>query len=62
MMFGGDAYQGGEEAKAGKGTDEKPLSNKPPLIRCGKHYIYQLAVPGSSNLNLSFSVFHNALC
>ena len=38
-LFGGTAYQGEEEAEAGKvGVDEQPLSDKPPLIRCGKTY------------------------
>ena len=32
-LFGGDQYQGGGEAEA-RETDEQPLSEKPPLIRC----------------------------
>ena len=31
-LFDGDKYQGGG------GTDEQPLSDKPPLIRCGETY------------------------
>ena len=38
-LFGGAAYQGEEEAEAGRrGTDEQSLSDKPPLIRCGETY------------------------
>ena len=33
--FGGAKYQGGDETEA-RGTDEQPLSDKPPLIRCGE--------------------------
>ena len=33
--FGGAKYQGGDKAEA-RGTDEQPLSIKPPLIRCGE--------------------------
>ena len=35
--FGGAKYQGGDKAEA-RGTDEQPLSIKPPLIRCGETY------------------------
>ena len=35
-LFGGAAYQGGEEAEAGTGTDEQP--GKPPLIRYEETY------------------------
>ena len=35
--FGGAKYQGGDETEA-RGTDEQPLSDKPPLIRCGETY------------------------
>ena len=35
-LFGrGIEYQGGDKAEAG-GTDEQPLSDRPPLIRCGE--------------------------
>ena len=34
-LFGGAKYQGGDEAEA-KGSDEQPLSDKPPLIKCGE--------------------------
>ena len=34
-MFSGAKYQGGHEAEA-RGTDEQPLSDKPPLIQCGE--------------------------
>ena len=30
-------YEGGNKVEAW-GTDEQPLSNKPPLIRCGEIY------------------------
>ena len=36
-LFGGAKYQGGDEVEA-KGTDEQPLSDKPPLTRCGESY------------------------
>ena len=36
-----------------KGTDEQPLSDKPPMMQCGKR-----AVPGSSNLKSQ----HKVLC
>ena len=35
-LFFGATYQGGEEAKAGRGTDEQP--GKPPLIIYGETY------------------------
>ena len=36
-LLGGAKCQGGDEAEA-RGTDEQPLSDKPPLIRCGENY------------------------
>ena len=36
----------------GRATDERPLSEKPPLIRCGE------TVPDSSNLKVQ----HKSLC
>ena len=36
-LFGGAKYQGGDKAEA-RGTDEQPLSDKPPLTRCGETY------------------------
>ena len=39
MAFGEAAYQGGEEPEAGRrGTNEQPMPDKPPLIRCGETY------------------------
>ena len=37
-MFGGTKYQGREQAEA-RGTDEQPLSDKPPLIRRGESFV-----------------------
>ena len=34
-LFGGAKYQGGDEAEP-KGSDGQPLSDKPPLIKCGE--------------------------
>ena len=36
-LFGGAKYQGEDKAEA-RGTDEQPLSDKPPLIRYGETY------------------------
>ena len=53
-MFGGAKYQGGEEEEA-RGTDKQPLSDKPPLTRCGETY---KLTTGSSNLKAQ----HKVLC
>ena len=47
-MFGETAYQGGEEAEAGRGDTDKYLSYKPPL-----YDVEKFTVSGSSNLNLA---------
>ena len=44
-LFGGAAYEGGKREREGGGTDEEPVSDKPPLIRCGETYV----VPDSYN-------------
>ena len=36
-LFGGAKYQGRDEVEA-RGTVEQPLSDKPPLTRCGETY------------------------
>ena len=36
-LIDGAEYQTGDEAEA-RDTDEQPLSDKPPLIRCGETY------------------------
>ena len=36
-LLDGAKYQGGAEAKE-RGADEQPLSDKPPLTRCGEIY------------------------
>ena len=45
-LFAGTKYQGGDEAEA-SATDEQPLSDKPPLTRCGETY---KLITGNSNL------------
>ena len=37
-LFDGAKYQGGDKAEA-RDNDEQPLSDKPPLIRCGENHI-----------------------
>ena len=49
-MFGEAAYQGREEAEAGRGDTDKYLSYKPPL-----YDVEKFTVSGSSNLNLAKS-------
>ena len=36
-LLDGAKYQGGAETKE-RGADEQPLSDKPPLTRCGEIY------------------------
>ena len=51
-LFGGAKYQGQDKAEA-RSSDEQPLSDKPPIIRCRE--IYKLPT-GSSNIKLQQKV------
>ena len=53
-MFGGVKFLGGDEAEV-RGTDEQPLSDKPPFPQCGETH---KLTTGSSNLKVE----HKGLC
>ena len=58
MTVGGTAYQRREKTVAEGVTDEQPLSDETPLVRCGGTYS-----TSSSNLNRRFSGSQqNVLC
>ena len=53
-MFGGVKCLGGDETEV-RGTDEQPLSDKPPFPRCGETH---KLTTDSSNLKVE----HKGLC